>query len=111
MLEYEIKDIIMDRFKLFDPQKYGNCKDPTINVVNMDKALINLSDIILANVTELSCGTSQEILFANSLHKLVITVCPKQLLNPWHSAHSSHVFETLEEAIKKVVFYEETFNE
>jgi len=73
------------------------------NIVNVDKHYIGKSDIILANITGLSVGTSMEIIYAHSLNKYVITVCPDHFLSPWHVAHSTIVLPDLDLALNHIL--------
>ena len=82
-----------------------------VNVVPFDIATIKSCDIVLANITELSVGTSQEMVYAHQFNKIVVTICPDALYSSWHEYHSSFLCQTLKEAYPILVkirnFWEE----
>lgn len=88
----------------FDPDEFENTfSDATI--VNYDKSIIKKSDLVIANITRLSAGTSMEIMFAFDNHIPVVLTGDMSLIGPWHRHHSSFVCKDMEEVIKAVQKY------
>ena len=71
-------------------------------IVNLDIALIKNSDLVLANITKLSAGTSMELVYAHRYRKPVVLVCPEKFLSPWHSYHSTFIVEELSDALEQI---------
>ena len=90
------KKLIKLGFTPIDPEIIEN--KIGVNVVPLDIATIKSCDIVLANITELSVGTSQEMVYAHQFNKVVVTVCPETLYSSWHDYHSSFICESLKEA-------------
>ncbi len=83
--------------KWYDPADFENTfSDATI--VNYDKSIIKNCNLVVANITRLSAGTSMEILFAFENHIPVLLIGDKKLLGPWHRHHSSFIVNSLEDA-------------
>lgn len=72
------------------------------NIPSVDKWLINKSDIIVANVTKLSCGTSQEIMYAKEKGKLVIVIGEQEIIGVWHRDHSLFCVGYVEQAYELI---------
>ena len=69
------------------------------DLVEADKIDIEASDVLLANCTKVSVGTSMEILLAWMKDKQVIVVAPEGVHpSAWIYYHSHKVFKTMEEA-------------
>ena len=71
-------------------------------IIQKDKTDIMMADTILGKCDFPSWGTAMEIMFAWSLHKQVIVVTNSQ--SPWIQYHATHVFPTVDEAIKNIRF-------
>ena len=106
----EWRDKIKKKLKshtFFDPDYFENThSDATI--VNYDKSMIQSSDIVIANITRLSCGTSMEILFAFERNIPVFLTGDEKLIGPWHRHHISAYCKDLDEIVARVKSYEKT---
>jgi len=81
-------------------EHYG---DRTIDaeVVELDKRDIDQADVVFANITQPSAGTSMELLYSWERQKAIVTVVEKQIeVSPWITYHSTKVVRSLEEGIK-----------
>lgn len=77
-----------------------------IEIVELDKLDILMSDCLLVNYTKPSVGTSMEILYAWEQHKPVIVVAAKgTVISPWLKYHASHIFENFGQAIHYIKYY------
>ena len=95
------------RFKILNPMR-RNFRDDEFQsqneIVNLDKADIMESDIILVNGTKPSWGTSMEILFAFIKHKNVVVFTGTEYkdVSPWVAFHATRICKTMDEAIKYI---------
>lgn len=69
-------------------------------IVDLDKIDVRRTDIVLANCTKPSAGTSMEIFYAWTLGKIVVSVADPNQVSPWVRYHSTVVVPTLGEAIE-----------
>lgn len=94
-------DIRLADFRLRDPM-IRDYRDEEIKVyreiVELDKVDVRSSDIILANCSKPSAGTSMEIFMAHELGKIVVVVA-KDPVSPWIRYHSTYLTNNLDEAI------------
>ena len=69
-------------------------------IVQLDKADIINTDILLVNATKPGWGTAMEILFGFIHHKVIVSFTNKPFkeTSPWLAFHSTRVVETLDEA-------------
>lgn len=82
-----------------------------IEIVEQDKNDIDSSDIVLVYHDRPSVGTSMEILYAWEHGKFILTVgCTGKPLSPWIVYHSSHVVNTLEDAITTLDTISDTYH-
>ena len=90
-------------FDVIDPMETTDFRGKTKaffrELVESGKARIDSSDIILANITKPSIGTSMEILYGWERGKKVYVVEQQEHINPWLLYHAEHLFESLDEAI------------
>ena len=93
-------------YTILDPveRDYRDNKDGKLDsiIVEGDKKDIDRCDVILVNWWKPSCGTPMEILYAWERKKLIITVTGGDV-SPWLRYHSTKIFETLEQAISRLV--------
>jgi len=69
-------------------------------IVELDKRDIDLSDIIIANITKHSAGTAMEMLYAWERQKVVVAIANSSVqLSPWHIYHATKIVYTLQEAV------------
>lgn len=87
---------------VYNPEFFENtATDAT--TVNFDKAKIIKSDMVIANITRLSAGTSMEILFAWERNiPVLLIVGNKKLSGPWLRFHSSFLVNNIDEAVEIV---------
>ncbi len=75
-------------------------------LVESDKIDIEAADVLLANCTKISVGTSMEILLAWQKDKQVVVVAPEGVpLSAWIHYHSHQIFRTMEEAYDHIVSF------
>lgn len=67
-------------------------------IVELDKNDVRRSDIILANCTKPSAGTSMELFYAHQLGKINVVVASDPV-SPWVRYHATHLTNNLDEAI------------
>lgn len=99
------RDELEGHFKILNPmiRDYRNVTDIAYReIVDLDKIDIRNSDIILANCTQSSAGTSMEIFYAHQLGKIVVAVVDGQP-SPWIKYHSTTIQPTLEDAIVWII--------
>jgi hypothetical protein len=86
-----------------DPMIRDYRKRPMSGMVDMvenDKADIDVCDTILVNFINPSVGTSMEVLYGWERGKNVILVAPPDAnVSPWLIYHSHHPFHTIEEGV------------
>ena len=71
-----------------------------IDLVENDKADIDMCDTLLVNFIKPSVGTSMEILYGWERGKRVIIVASHDSTNnPWLVYHSHHVYHSVEDAV------------
>ncbi len=76
------------------------------DLVEEDKIDIEMSDVVLVNYTQVSAGTTAEIIIAWQRAKRVIIVAPEDMsLSPWILYHSHDLFHTMDEAIEHIVSF------
>jgi len=98
------------RFNILNPL-YRNFRDNEFQsaqeICQLDKYDIISSDILIANATKPSWGTSQEILFAWMKHKIIVVFTGKEFqeTSPWIVVHSTRVCRTMEECISYIKKY------
>lgn len=81
----------------------GTISAVAAEVIELDKRDIDQSDIIFANISKHSAGTSMELLYAWERQKAVVTVLPEDVdVSPWILYHSTKVVTTLDEGIEWV---------
>jgi nucleoside 2-deoxyribosyltransferase len=76
--------------------------DPLIapEVVELDKRDIRNSDVVFANITKDSAGTSMELLYSWERDKVIVTVVPSgKVVSPWILYHSTKIVHSIEEGI------------
>ena len=83
---------------VFNPENFENTYSPA-TIVNYDKSIIKKCDLLIANITRLSAGTSMEILYAWERDIPVLLIANKEIKNPWLIHHSSFIVKNLEEAV------------
>lgn len=84
---------------IYNPESFENTQSP-MTIVNYDKSIIRNCDLLIANITRLSAGTSMEILYAWERDIPVLLIANKEEANPWLVFHSSFIVKTLDEAIE-----------
>jgi len=74
-------------------------------IVQLDKADIINSDVLLVNGIKPGWGTAMEVLFGYEHHKIIVTFTGSILENtsPWLAFHSTRILETLDEAMKYII--------
>ncbi len=78
------------------------------DLVESDKIDIEASDVLLANCTKVSVGTSMEMLLAWQKDKQVIVVAPAGVpLSAWVHYHSHKIFRTMNEAYAHIAKFNE----
>jgi nucleoside 2-deoxyribosyltransferase len=86
-----------------DPMRrdYRGAEDKAAEeIVELDKADIEASDVILANCWQASWGTPMEIFYAHSLGKPVVVIVPSGgRVSPWLRYHAASVCESLGDAL------------
>jgi hypothetical protein len=76
------------------------------DLVEEDKIDIEMSDVLLVNYTQVSAGTSMEMLLGWQKQKRVIVVAPEDMsLSPWVHYHSHKIFHTMQEAYDHIVCF------
>lgn len=88
-------------FEIRDPmiRDYRDVTDIAYReIVDLDKIDVRTSDIILANCTQPSAGTSMEILYAHQHGKIVVPIV-SGVPSPWIRYHSTTIQPSLEDAI------------
>jgi nucleoside 2-deoxyribosyltransferase len=83
---------------IYNPENFENTYSPA-TIVNYDKSIIKNCDLLIANITRLSAGTSMEILYAWERDIPVLLIANKEIKNPWLIYHSSFIVKNLKEAI------------
>lgn len=69
-------------------------------IVELDKRDIDLSDIVIANITKHSAGTAMEMIYAWERQKVIVAIAnPGVKLSPWHIYHSTKIAYSLDEAV------------
>jgi nucleoside 2-deoxyribosyltransferase len=75
-------------------------------IVELDKRDIDLSDIVIANITKHSAGTAMEMLYAWGRQKVVVAIANQGVqLSPWHIYHATKIVYSVDEAIKWIKEY------
>ena len=77
-------------------------KDESTNAVKQSKLLIDKSDLLLANITQLTEATTMEMFYAHNQGKKVIVV-GNEPFNPWVLFHSDARFGRLKEALDYLI--------
>lgn len=94
-----------EEFKMLDPmiRDYRNITDIAYReIVDLDKIDVRTCDIVLANCTQPSAGTSMEIFYAHQLGKIVVPIVSGQP-SPWIKYHSTTIQPSLEKAVEWVI--------
>lgn len=78
----------------------GNERHNAFKIVSGDKEDIRKSDVVLAMCEEPSWGTAMEIMYAQSIGLMVVSVCSKATRSPWVTYHSVTVLDDLDSAIE-----------
>lgn len=75
-----------------------------VEIVENDKADIDVADIVLVYFDHPSVGTSMEIFYAWSQFKYVLLVnaSGRDVISPWLTYHTNKIVDTLEEAIDHI---------
>lgn len=105
-------------FTYKDPmdRDYRGREDECVNeIVELDKADIEVSDIVVGYCWQVSVGTSMEVYFAWDLRfqgtdqgPFVLLVIPEGTrISPWLRYHSDAIVHTLEEARQLIVAFED----
>lgn len=92
-------------FNFLDPMKRdyrGIQKQSYREIVELDKIEIRNSDIVLANCSLPSAGTSMEIFYAHSLGKIVVSVLD-YASSPWIRYHSTTVQPSIDDAFEWII--------
>jgi hypothetical protein len=77
--------------------------DGMVDMVENDKADIDLCDVVLVNFVKPSVGTSMEVLYGWERGKKVVLVAPRDtVISPWLVYHSHQLFHTVEDAVKYI---------
>lgn len=95
----------LTEFKCLDPmiRDYRNITDIAYReIVDLDKIDVRTCDIVLANCTQPSAGTSMEIFYAHQLGKIVVPIVSGQP-SPWIKYHSTTIQPSLESAIEWIL--------
>lgn len=81
----------------------GTIATVAAEVIELDKRDIDQADVVFANISKHSAGTSMELLYAWERQKAVVTVLPEGVdVSPWILYHSTKVVRTLDEGIQWV---------
>jgi hypothetical protein len=72
------------------------------DIVETDKTEIDKCSILFAYVSQISVGTSMEILYAWERGQHVIIACPLPSISPWLRYHCTYLAPTLEEGLEFV---------
>ncbi len=91
---------------------YGSNPEKVLpDLVEADKIDIEMSDVVLANVTKPSVGTSMEILLAWMKDKQVIVVAPPGVqLSAWIHYHSHKIFRDMNSAYDHIAKFNKRLN-
>lgn len=77
--------------------------DGMIDMVENDKADIDVCDTILVNFVKPSVGTSMEVLYGWERGKHIVLVATHDIVvSPWLVYHSHRLFQTIEDAVKYI---------
>ena len=93
-----IVTFLQQDYIVYNPEKFENTYSPS-TIVNYDKSIIKQCDLLIANITRLSAGTSMEILYAWERDIPVLLIANKEINNPWLIFHSSFIVKDLKEAV------------
>ena len=85
--------------EIFNPRRFEIKGMNHYDLINLDLQYILRSDIVLANITRLSAGTSMELVYSRQFKKETHLICKKALLSPWHLGHSDFVYSDLQKAL------------
>ena len=92
-------------FDVIDPMErdYRGVTDQNYKeIVEIDKELIEQSDILLVNHIKPSAGTAMEILFAWERDKHIVVVSNEKENSPWIIYHSHKIAPSLNQAINYI---------
>lgn len=104
-VDYEEKKKL---FKILNPLR-RNFRDNELfsqnEIVQLDKADIMNSDILLVNGMKPGWGTAMEVLFGFIHHKIIVTFTGNSLkeTSPWLAFHSTRVLKSLDEACEYIM--------
>ena len=93
----------LGKIEVIDPmvRDYRGSTDRDFNeIVEKDKADVDASDILLANCSKPSVGTSMEVLYAWENGKKVYVITENRETSPWLLYHSHEVFKSVGDAIR-----------
>jgi len=87
------------RFYFLDPYDFEISGSAPSVIVNTDKQMIRQSDFVIANITQLSIGTSMEILYAymKEIPVFLINSYTEEAPSPWHIHHSTKIFDSFDD--------------
>lgn len=86
----------------YDPDEFENATNMA-TIVNFDKSIISRCDLVIANITRYSPGTSMEVLFAYNLNIPVLLVADDDAIkHPWLKYHSSFIVDDINK-IKPII--------
>lgn len=96
---------LLDGHQVIDPMErdYRGITDENhAQIVEEDKALIDICDVLLVNHLKPSVGTSMEILYAWERKKRIYGVSNNGQVSPWLLYHCHRIFQTLEGAVDHI---------
>ena len=77
----------------------GREKENVQKIVELDKLDIDACECLLVNHPKPSVGSAMEILYAWERKKIIVIVCPKDVVqSPWLVYHSNVIVDTFDEA-------------
>jgi nucleoside 2-deoxyribosyltransferase len=80
--------------------------DHTDEIVEGDKADIDICDALLVNFPKASVGTCMEMMYAYMKNKLIVVVVPADLtISPWLKYHSATILTSFDDAIQFIEGY------
>jgi nucleoside 2-deoxyribosyltransferase len=99
----DAKRVLSDKYDVIDPMRRdyrGSEKTNSEEIVEKDLDDIITCDIILANCSKPSSGTSCELVYAKMWGLSVLSVGSK---SPWVWYHSNKVFDTMNDALEHLI--------
>ena len=97
-----VKEKLGHKVIYLDPIEESAIGKNSSDIINQDKQMISMSDIVLVDWAKISAGTSMEIIYAWENDKTIYVIDSGAPISIWVEYHATEIFESVDDAIDRI---------